>query len=433
MRLGRLAHDREAEARARQAARAVRPVEALEHAREVAVGEARPVVADAQRAVGERQLHRAAGRAPLDRVVDQVRHGPVDAPRVSPHHGRLRPHAELDAVPRSRPRALDDGLHDLVQAHLAGQLARRRAARELHHVGHEGGQLVELGDHVRPQRLALVGRQAVGLPQRLDVGAQAGDRRAQLVAGVGHELALCLDRPLERVERGVEAARQPGELLPSPDLHPLRGIGIGGELLGPPCEPVDRGQRRACHERTQSGAERHASRAHEQEHQQDAVELAVDLVERPGHLERAGVRERLGEHAQVDAVDRRVGEVAARAVRRDLARPLVHRKLPLAAGPAERPAVRQHELHVPLGAAEGLGPRTRQAGRPVRAPAREAFGPAEADDRLRAVAKRLVHLAAQLVAHADVDGDRHGDHRERYRQPRRRRDAGAQRHGSRST
>ena len=69
--------------------------------------------------------------------------------------------------------------------------------------------------------------------QDLDVRAQAGDGGAQLVRGVGDELALgvhgCVERahrPLERVEHRVEAAGQ------APDLVFACGLDAPAEVLG---------------------------------------------------------------------------------------------------------------------------------------------------------------------------------------------------------
>ena len=47
-------------------------------------------------------------------------------------------------------------------------------------------------------------RKTVGVLEGLDVGAQARDRCAQLVAGVGDELALGLDRLLEDAPRNAD-------------------------------------------------------------------------------------------------------------------------------------------------------------------------------------------------------------------------------------
>ena len=64
------------------------------------------------------------------------------------------------------------------------------------------------------------GRRSASL-QDLDVGAQGGDRRAQLVARVGDQVALGRHRALERVERGVEAPRQARQLVAAAHLQAL--------------------------------------------------------------------------------------------------------------------------------------------------------------------------------------------------------------------
>ena len=120
---------------------------------------------------------------------------------------------EGDVDPAAALRALDQRGDDAVDADVVEHAPGLAAARELDDVADQRRQLVELGDDVRAQRGALVLGQPVGVLERLDVRPQARDRRAQLVAGVGDEVALGLDRALERVERGVEAPREPGELV----------------------------------------------------------------------------------------------------------------------------------------------------------------------------------------------------------------------------
>ena len=100
--------------------------------------------------------------------------------------------------------------------------------------------------------LALGRRQPVGVAEHLDVRPQAGDRRAQLVAGVGHQVALGLGRALQRVQGGVVAARQPGQLVVADHLHPLAQVGVLAQALGARGEAADRHQRGARHH----GAER---------------------------------------------------------------------------------------------------------------------------------------------------------------------------------
>jgi hypothetical protein len=91
--------------------------------------------------------------------------------------------------------------------------------------------------------------------------------------------------------------------------------------------------------------------------------------------------------------------------------------------PPHEPAARAHELDVSLRAAERL---RREVGRAV------AAAP-ERGDAVGALVQRGVHLVAQLVAHAEVDGDRDDDHGDRHRHRGGGRDPGAQAHGSRST
>ncbi len=115
-------------------------------------------------------------------------------------------------------------------------VARLRSARQLDDVADERRQLVELRDDVGPQALAIGLRQLVGVLQHLDVRAQAGDRRTQLVAGVRHQVTLSLGRALERVERGVEAAREARELVIALDLEALGEVRVGRQRLGAPGE-----------------------------------------------------------------------------------------------------------------------------------------------------------------------------------------------------
>ena len=77
MGLGDLAHDREPEAGARKATRRGRAIEAIEDVRQVLVGDARPVVADLDGSAGHPYLDPLAVGAPLDGVVEEVRHGAV--------------------------------------------------------------------------------------------------------------------------------------------------------------------------------------------------------------------------------------------------------------------------------------------------------------------------------------------------------------------
>ena len=105
-------------------------------------------------------------------------------------------------------------------------------AGELDEVADERGQLLELRDHVGAQPLAVAGVRRPAAGQHLEVRAQRGERRAQLVRGVGDELALRALRALERLEHGVEGAREPRDLVVAVRLDPAREVARGGDVLG---------------------------------------------------------------------------------------------------------------------------------------------------------------------------------------------------------
>ena len=69
----------------------------------------------------------------------------------------------------------------------AGQ--RLQALEQVHHA-------VLLGRHVRHERVALLARELGVAGERVELGAQRGQRRAQLVAGVGGEAPGGLQRAL---------------------------------------------------------------------------------------------------------------------------------------------------------------------------------------------------------------------------------------------
>ena len=87
---GDLPDDREPEARARPAARRTGAIEAVEDVRKVFLVDAGPVVTHAQRAVAHRDLDVAVRRAPLRRVVEQVRDCALDRRRHSLHRRLLQ-------------------------------------------------------------------------------------------------------------------------------------------------------------------------------------------------------------------------------------------------------------------------------------------------------------------------------------------------------
>ena len=97
---------------------------------------------------------------------------------------------------------------------------------ELDQLLHQVGQLpaleVEVAEDLGPLRLRQVGRSL----EQLDVGAQRGQRGAQLVAGVHHQPLLLLPRGRQRAHHRVQA---PGE---APDLAGAVGGQRRGQVVG---------------------------------------------------------------------------------------------------------------------------------------------------------------------------------------------------------
>ena len=137
--------------------------------------------------------------------------------------------SKLDAR-RVAARAGERLADEVVEPDVLALAPRLVAARELDQVGDEHPELGRLLLDVVQQPRALVRRQRLGLGQHLDVGAQAGDRRAQLVRGVGDELALGGDRALERVEHRVEVLGQLADLVVGLDLDPAAEVLGGGDV-----------------------------------------------------------------------------------------------------------------------------------------------------------------------------------------------------------
>ena len=175
------------------------------------------------------------------------------------HHGRVSTSSTLRGA-RSRTRrhgAVDDlgeveGLHHVGERLVAGQLDQ---------VPDEGGELLELRADVVQQLLALLGRQpagGVGLGEQVEVRAQRGQRRAQLVAGVGDQPALAVARRGQRDEHRVERRGEPGDLVValdgqrrelarcgrSPRRRSSGGVRVAGRCAPPPSRRRPRRSRR---------------------------------------------------------------------------------------------------------------------------------------------------------------------------------------------
>ena len=132
--------------------------------------------------------------------------------------------------------------------------------------------------------------------EQLDVGAQAGERRAQLVAGVGDEALLLRRGRGERVDHGGEAAGQAADLAAPVGRDRRREVLGGRDLLGRVPQVDDRPHDAAGEPPAE---ERGRGDAGEREDQQPIAqrrEHVVDLGEAARDLEDAAARATARQH-----------------------------------------------------------------------------------------------------------------------------------------
>ena len=135
------------------------PVEAVEDERQVGLVDPGAVVADGQLAAVHGDLDRAAGRAPLDGVVEQVATARSSAAGTPTTVDSSSSAADHD-LRRAPLRALDRVVDEQVEPDVLGLGLLRSLARELDEVADERRHLLELLDDVAQQLLAPLGRRA---------------------------------------------------------------------------------------------------------------------------------------------------------------------------------------------------------------------------------------------------------------------------------
>ena len=151
-------------------------------------------------------------------------------------------------------------------------------ACELGQVADEIRQFLELHQHVVDQDVAVLFAELVDAADHLEVGAQAGERRAQLVRGVEDELALGPARGLERLEQAVEGAAQPPQLVRAARGEAARDVGRLGQVLDGVREGIQWDQRGAGDEPPEPDGEQHAD-------QSDCAEQQGELLQLGAHVE----------------------------------------------------------------------------------------------------------------------------------------------------
>ena len=228
-----LGHDGQAEARAGQAAGGRRAVEAVEDVGQVLLGDAGAVVVHARPC---RPGTRPRPARPAGSTCGRCRAGcprPGAARRRWPPPSTARP-SSSKCTSLERPWVFWTATSSCTsRSRRSGSRERRApvAPGQLGQVAHDVGELLQLHQDVVDQHGAVLGAQLVDPADHLEVGAQAGERRAQLVGGVEHQLALGPARRLERLEQAVEGAPEAAQLVGAARREPACHVGRLGQVL----------------------------------------------------------------------------------------------------------------------------------------------------------------------------------------------------------
>ena len=237
-------------------------------------------------------------------------------------------------MPGARRRTRASGpVDELGEVDRLDDVGQRLVTGQLDEVADQGGELLDLGAHVVEQlgpRLRPGGRAlAVGLAEQVEVGAQRGERRAQLVAGVGDQLPLAVPGRGERREHLVERGGQAGDLVVALDRQRAQVLGAG-DVLDRGGEPADRAQAVAGHPPAREAGADHAGEAEEEHHDAELGEQVLLRVQRLRDHHGAAVVAVHGDHPPPGAV---AGDGAHRGVLLVDARPRSRASRSAAASP----------------------------------------------------------------------------------------------------
>jgi hypothetical protein len=172
------------------------------------------------------------------------------------------------------------------------------------------------------------------------------------------------------------------------------------------------------HPGTKRGAGADTREPDHDQSRKDALQLRVDLIQRPCDLHRATSVKRPGVHTQVGPVDLHVGQRAAVATACDRTRVRGDGQRSVARRTDDRPVCGQ-QLGITTSAAERLRrPQTLEAAETLSRTRRWRDEPTsllcprdrKARHLPRPVLQRIIDLAAQLRAHREIDERRHDDH-----------------------
>ncbi len=246
VRVGDLANDGQAQARAWSTAGLAGSVEAVEDKGQILDVDPGAVVADPELAIMKTDLDRPALGTPLCGIVEEVVDGAAEPTGNALHSARF----EIEFEVEIGSVALDSfgrEANDLIELHLVEVLLRLATPRELDDIINEKGQIVDLLDEIALELGSIaLAQPAVLAQQGLEVGLECRQGRAQLVRGVGDKLALGICRALERIEQAVVGLSQAPDLIRALDSETAREIVAFGERLrfiGETADWLQRGSR----------------------------------------------------------------------------------------------------------------------------------------------------------------------------------------------
>ena len=144
----------------------------------------------------------------------------------------------------------------------------RLGARQGEHVAHQPVELVEAAQ----QRCgSVVAAALVGFAvQQFDLRAQDSERRPQLVRGIGDEIALALERPLEPLEHVVERPGQHAHLTAGGDRAGAFGKVACGRGRRHGRDPPQRCSDQRCESHSRHRRQQHRQYADNRECTQEA-------------------------------------------------------------------------------------------------------------------------------------------------------------------
>ena len=240
-----------------------------------------------------------AARRPVPaRVLDEVRERPLERGPVAAHRHRLA--ARRPRQP-DRLRARASSSSATTSPGGAAASSRESASRSSASRARRSRVLLELGDELR--------RRAV--PREVgDVAAQRGQRRAQLVRGVGEEAPLGVARALEAASIAFSVCREPADLVVRRRLGQPPARVAGALDLGRGVRRAAERPKRAPHQQRERGRRRGRGDQRPRARRTGARSRAcrVEVVRRCRDDDRAtgGRPADVGERRDVDAqVDRR--------------------------------------------------------------------------------------------------------------------------------